>query len=265
MSTTPDLSQHYERIAIDRQLKAGRALIDALAVKPGESVLELGCGTGILTEYLAERVGRDGEVLGLDPMALRISMAQQRARPNLRFQIGSAYQLARFPDGSFDAILLNGGLHKLPDKQEPLRQFQRMLKAGGRLGIHTPSKDHPHPVSAIKQFVLSQTSYLNYAEPAEACEYPVTLTELELLLTNAGFNERHLTLQPEVTLHSSANAAIEFFQATSYGRFLAHLPPALRIAARENMCQELELLRLPEGIRHDGASIMAVARKNATG
>lgn len=262
MSTTPDLSQHYERIAIDRQLKAGRALIDELAVGPGESVLELGCGTGILTEYLADRVGRDGDVLGLDPMALRISMAQQRARPNLRFQIGSAYQLARFPDGSFDAILLNGALHKLADKQEPLWQFHRMLKAGGRLGIHTESKDHPHPVSAVKQFVLGQGSYINYAEPPEAREYLVTLTELEALLGEAGFSERRLTLQPEVTLHNSANAAIEFFHATRYGRFLGHLPETLRTAARADMCQELDLLRLPEGIRYDGASIVAVARKS---
>jgi arsenite methyltransferase len=90
---TPDLARHYEEASSDRQFKAGKALVAKLALLPGETVLDVGTGTGLLAEYVAEIVGPRGSVVGIDPLALRIDIAKNKTRPNLSFRVGDAGDL----------------------------------------------------------------------------------------------------------------------------------------------------------------------------
>src|SRR5262245_32614627 len=139
---TQELAHHYEQVSAAHQFKAGQMLIAELAVAPGEKVLDVGSGTGLLAEYVAGLVGPTGSVVGIDPLPLRIALAQQKERANLSFTVGTAYDLHEFPEAGFDVVYLNAVLHWLPDKSGPLREISRVLKQGGRLGISTGSKDH---------------------------------------------------------------------------------------------------------------------------
>ena len=65
---TAELAETYEEVSRDRQFLAGRRLVDSLAIAPGERVLDVGCGTGLLAEHIAGIVGQAGYVLGLDPL-----------------------------------------------------------------------------------------------------------------------------------------------------------------------------------------------------
>lgn len=103
-------------------------------------MLDVGTGTGQLAEYVATRVGPGGRVVGIDPLPLRIDFAAKKARPNLHFAVGGAYDLAQFDDASFDVVYLNAVLHWLDEKRQPLREFARVLKAGGRIGIMAGAK-----------------------------------------------------------------------------------------------------------------------------
>lgn len=267
----PDLAQHFERIVTDRQLKAGRALAEAMGIQRGGSVLDLGCGTGLLSEHLADVVGLRGDVLGLDPSPYHMAIAHQRSRPNLRFQVGSPFTLGRFPAGCFDAVLANGLLHTWPDHDTTLRELLRVLKPGGRLGLVTSCKDHSHPVSVVQRAVLAREPYAAYPRPPEMHEYPVNADELAALLTDAGFATFTIDQQPDVNVHATANAAIEFVQASAWGHFLNYLPEAvpgelrdLRAQARRDIASGLERLRTAEGIRHKGVRLVAVATKAST-
>src|SRR5271167_1073844 len=91
---TPELAARYDRISAERQFRSGKELVRELAIAPAERVLDLGCGTGILAEYVAGLVGPSGSVLGLEPLPLRLEFAQPRARPNLAFQAGNANDLS---------------------------------------------------------------------------------------------------------------------------------------------------------------------------
>jgi ubiquinone/menaquinone biosynthesis C-methylase UbiE len=86
MSNAPSLQldsatlvEEYDRLGI-RQFHHGLQLLDVLGLREGERVLDVGCGTGRLTESAAQRVGARGEVLGLDPLPLRVQRALERAQ-----------------------------------------------------------------------------------------------------------------------------------------------------------------------------------------
>ncbi|WP_428422159.1 class I SAM-dependent methyltransferase [Methylibium sp.] len=257
----PSLAPHYERIALDRHLKAGRALAASMGLRRGERVLELGCGTGLLAAQLADRVGAEGEVLGLDALPLRVQIAHQRSRHNLRFQVGDVYQLARFGAGSFEAIVANGVLHGWPDAARALAECARLLVPGGRLGLVTPAGTHPHPAQQVQAALLAEPPYAGHAPPEEGRRYAVGAVELDGLLRRAGFAPVCVDAQPEVILHASGDGAIEFMQASAWGHFLMHLPEALRVRARAEIVRRLEALRGPEGIRHDAMHLVAIACK----
>ena len=256
---TQELAHHYEQVSAAHQFKAGQLLIEELAVTPGEKVLDVGSGTGLLAEYVAGLVGPTGSVVGIDPLPLRIALAQQKGRSNLSFKVGTADDLREFPEASFDVVYLNAVLHWLPDKLGPLREFFRVLKRGGRLGISTGSKDHP--LQVLKTQILAREPYRHYAEVSGGIAHRVSAGELESLLHQTGFEIKTITVRPHVRHYPTPEAAIEFVEASSFGNFLGHLPTELRMAAREEIMRELEQYRTPEGIRWDGARIIAVALK----
>ena len=256
---TQELAHHYEHASAAHQFEAGKVLIEELAITPGEKVLDVGCGTGLLAEYVVGLVGPTGSVVGIDPLPLRIALAQQKGQSNLSFQVGTAEDLHDFPEASFDVVYLNAVLHWLPNKLGPLREISRVLKKGGRLGISTGSKDHP--VLALKTLVLAREPYCHYVEASGGRTYRVSAAELESLLDQAGFAVHKMEVRPQVHHHPTPEAAIAFAEASSFGNFLGHLPTDLRTAACEEIIRELEQYYTPEGIRRDGARIIAVALK----
>jgi len=111
--------------------------IELAQLQPGERVLEVGCGTGVITLLAKARVGPTGQVYGIDPAAPMIQRARAKAARQglpIDFQIGSIEQLA-FPDHSFDVVLSSFMMHMVPDKvkRRGLTEIVRVLKPGGRL------------------------------------------------------------------------------------------------------------------------------------
>lgn len=103
----------------------GSAVLDLLAPKAGERILDLGCGDGVLTERL---VAAGAEVLGLD--ADEGLLAKARAR-GLSVVAGDGQALPF--DGAFDAVFSNAALHWMPDHPAVYAGVHRALKPGGRL------------------------------------------------------------------------------------------------------------------------------------
>ena len=104
-------------------------------VKKGETVLDIGCGTGIDTLVAAIMVGSEGRVTGIDLIPEMLKRARTNLKKtslkNVTFQEGSAEQLP-FPDGTFDVVISNGVFNLIPDKAKALREVFRVLKSSGR-------------------------------------------------------------------------------------------------------------------------------------
>jgi ubiquinone/menaquinone biosynthesis C-methylase UbiE len=108
-------------------------------LQPGETVLDVGCGTGTLAIEVKLRVGSAGRVCGIDPGEEQIARARAKAARRhvpVDFQVGVIEQLA-FGDQTFDVVLSTLMMHHLPVslKRQGLAEIARVLKVGGRLVI----------------------------------------------------------------------------------------------------------------------------------
>lgn len=108
-------------------------LVDAAGVGPGDRVLDVACGTGIVARTAATRTGDPRLVVGLDRAPAMLDVAR-RLLPEAEFRHGDAAALP-FEDGSFDAVLCQAGLMFFPDPGVALAEMARVATPEGRVGI----------------------------------------------------------------------------------------------------------------------------------
>ena len=122
---------------VDRFVGVGNPFVLEMP-KPGDSVLDVGCGCGLDTFVAAGFVGPDGRAVGLDLTPEMLHRAKEAlstsAFQNLEFRDGSAEELP-FEDGSFDLVISNGVLNLVPDKDAAFSEIHRVLKSGGRFAV----------------------------------------------------------------------------------------------------------------------------------
>jgi arsenite methyltransferase len=114
-----------------------RALVrEALAARPGDRILDVGCGPGFYVAELLELVGPEGAVVGVDSSDPMLALAEQRnvTSPNAEFRRGEATTLP-VDDASFDAALSVQVLEYVPDIAAALAEIHRALRPGGRIVI----------------------------------------------------------------------------------------------------------------------------------
>jgi SAM-dependent methyltransferase len=106
---------------------------EAARIAPGDRVLDVACGTGVLAREAVTRVGPSGHVAGVDPGAGMLVVAQ-RLEPSVAWRPGVAESLP-FPDESFDALVSQFGLMFFRDRRRALQEMLRVLTPGGRLAV----------------------------------------------------------------------------------------------------------------------------------
>lgn len=119
----------------DQLWSAQRQLIAETDFKESQSVLDISCGTGLVTFPIAEQVGPDGLVTGIDLSEKMIDQAvvqaEQKSIKNVRFTHMDAESLD-FPDNHFDAVICSLGLMYFPFPEKALKEMYRVVKPGGR-------------------------------------------------------------------------------------------------------------------------------------
>jgi ubiquinone/menaquinone biosynthesis C-methylase UbiE len=131
-----DLAVNIITLGQARRLR--RLTVENALIQPGDSVLDVGCGTGEVT-LPAKKLARDGKVYGIDPAPEMIAVARNKAgrrKLDIDFRVGVIEALP-FPDSSMDVVTSSLMMHHLPEdlKLRGLAEIYRVLKPGGRLLI----------------------------------------------------------------------------------------------------------------------------------
>lgn len=155
-STLDWLAPYYNTVCRVAGINAGfrERTIATAELRHGERVLDIGCGTGVLTRLAADTVGREGEATGIDAAADMIRIARQEAREvgsTARFELAAVERLP-FSDRAYDVVFLSFVIHCLPTdvKRIGLSEVWRVLKANGRLVV----VDLDRPRNAILRALL---------------------------------------------------------------------------------------------------------------
>jgi ubiquinone/menaquinone biosynthesis C-methylase UbiE len=164
-------------------------LVEVAAVKPGDDVLDVACGTGIAARTAADIIGTDGRVVGVDLNEAMLVVAA-RVRPDLVWRQGDAAQLP-FEDGEFDAVLCQMALMFFPDRARALREMRRVVKPDGTVAICVPASLDAQP--AYGPFVAMAARHAGPEAVSLLSTYWACgdLDELTALFESAGMHVTH--------------------------------------------------------------------------
>lgn len=154
----------------------GPVVAEAAGVGPGEKVLDVACGTGVLAEAAAERVGPEGRVVGLDRNPDMLAVAR-RKRPDIEWREGRAEAIP-FGDASFDRVVSQFGMMFFEDRPAALREMMRVLAPGGRLAVAVCDAVERSPGYATLAALLDR---LFGRQVGDAFRAPFVLGDPELL------------------------------------------------------------------------------------
>ena len=208
----------------------GEPLVRLLDPRPGERVLDLGCGTGRLAADIA---ARGAETVGVDRDAAMIAAARERyppsAHPSLAFVRGDGEALGRAAGlaGPFDAVFSNAALHWMTRPDAVLRGVRALLRPGGRLVAELGGRGN---VAAIERALRAALA----AEGAPSSEPPwyfPSVAEYASLLERRGFEPRLLTLFDRPTPLEGGEGGLAAWLRMFAGPWLAGLSAAAAAAA----------------------------------
>jgi SAM-dependent methyltransferase len=180
-----DAARAYEALFVPALFEQWTPVVADLAqIRPGERVLDVACGTGVLARHVAGRVGPNGRVVGLDPNAGMLAVARELA-PAIDWRQGMAESLP-FPDASFEAVVSQFGLMFFSDRGQALREMLRVLAPRRRLVVAVFDTLGNNPAYAAEVELLSR---LAGRPAAEALSAPFALGDpyaLRALFADAG-------------------------------------------------------------------------------
>ena len=257
-----------EQARIDRLMSnVTEAALAAAAPKPGEIVLDLGCGTGTTTLRLADAVGPSGHVLGVDISGQQLELARQRVaaagvtQVQLVLDDAATHDFAR---ESFDLGFTRFGVMFFADPVAAFRNIRSAMKPTGRLllAVFRSGPENPWAtasVAAIRHLVPpapalgpEEPGQFSWSDPAR----------VRRILDGAGFSDVVLTpLDPSFDLGADAVEAAEFATFIGQGARLLHgQPDGTRQAARAAFEAFFKQHEGPTGVSLPGALWLVSAR-----
>lgn len=164
------LSRWYDAIAGSTEKKYRDGGLEKLSARPGETVLEIGFGTGHCLVSLAKAVGPTGQVIGLDISDGMLAIARARLQAEglsgpVDLHLGDAAKLDFINAASLDGVFMSFTLELFDNPEIPrvLQECHRILKPGGRLAVVSMAKTNP-PGVAVRVYEWFHEHLPNYAD-----------------------------------------------------------------------------------------------------
>ena len=255
-------AENYERFfvpAIGAPVAAD--LIEIAELRPGERVLDVACGTGVVTRLAAARVGDSGAVVGLDlnPGMLAVARSATRSPMVIEWHEASAESMP-LSDESFDVVLCQLGLQFVQDKASALGEMRRVLVSGGRLIVNLPGPTPP-------LFAVADQALGRHLGPEAAGFVRMVFSlhdagQIEALLTEADF--RDVAVRQETkTLHLPAPAEFlwQYMLSTPLAATVAQATDESRAALERDVVEKWRVFTKDDGMTYQQRITTATARR----
>jgi SAM-dependent methyltransferase len=244
-----------------------RQMLDLARVQTGQRILDIAAGAGEPAVSAAERVGASGYVLATDIsegiVELARQVAEERGIKQIETRAMDGEQLD-LPDASFDAVVCRLGLMYMPHPVTALREWRRVLKAGGRVAVVVFSTPDRNSWGAVPASIIRRRARLPPPVPGQPGPFSLGGPGLlEDLFRQAGFADAEVRAVP--VPHGAATAA-EYVGVTreAFGGFnamMANLPPQERESVWNEIADTMRSFELPGGFEAPGECLVAAATK----
>ena len=226
--------------------KMAAALLDLLEAKPGERILDLGCGTGHLTDKIA---GTGATVVGVDRSPEMIQQARE-VYPAIRFEVMDARELAF--DEPFDAVFSNATLHWIKEPDRAITGIAKILRPGGRFVAEFGGKGN---TNELLKAVERAWSKAGLPGPAPKPWYYPGVAEYSTLLEKHGLEVTYAMLFDRPTPLEDGEHGLHNWLKMFGGAFTDSLPAEQREAALATLEREAR-----PTLFHDGHWVMDYRR-----
>ena len=218
-------AETYHRVSTP-QFDWGTVVLARLPLEGNECVLDVGCGTGRLTERLLERLPR-GRVVGIDQSSNMVRVAREYLQPHgdrIHLLVADASALPFF--GQADVVFSTATFHWVLDHPRLFKSLHDALKPGGRLvaqcgGAQNLARIH-HRTDVLMADARFAPHFAHWSEPWEFADAETTAQRL----TAAGFDEVHTTVERSPVVFPDAETYRTFITNVICRPHLAHLPDA---------------------------------------
>jgi len=272
MSTHPqwhfvgNVPENYERYLVPSIFGPwANDLVELAALQPGERVVDIACGTGIVARTAARRVGADGSVVGLDlsmPMLEAARSAATAEGVSIEWREGSAVKLP-LVDAAFDVVLCQQGLQFFPDRPAALCEMHRVLRPSGRVALSVWRGIDRSPGFAVLAETL--TRRISPEAGALMTSGPFGLSGAEELRTLvAAANFRDITIHPATKIlryRSAHEFVLRYVAGSALAGPVTGAIDSARVGLLADVNEQLQPYVDDRGLAFPIESNMLVARK----
>lgn len=201
-------AEAYEKLFVNSLFRPwADRVVEVARLSSGDRVLDVACGTGILTRAALARVGGTGAVSAIDISPGMVAVAQRLA-PQAEVREGAAESLP-YPDAAFDAVVSQFGLMFFADPAQALREMRRVVKPGGQVTVAVWDELDHAPAYAAEVHLLRAMAGERAARELTA---PFALGDraaVDALFASAGFGDVSIHTSTEVADFPSVRVMVE--------------------------------------------------------
>lgn len=261
---TPESAEIYDQNC-DHQFQKGQTLIKTMKIKNGDSVLDIGCGTGWQALNVSKIIGPSGKLTCIDPSSYRIELARKKfgvdSLNSVRFLVGQSEDLSAIPDNSINHAYFCSSFHWVDDKRTALSETYRVLKPGGSVGMTTLDRDSPHTMRKFVDPILAKYNITRSYELHRGI-HRINAFELHNLLSEAGFTS--ISIEPR-TIPRQYNSPEEFLkhleERDGSKNLLKNIPDETKEKIKQEIYEELAKTQNPAFAEFGIVTLFAIATK----
>jgi trans-aconitate methyltransferase len=234
----------YEKSS-EHQREWGNKLVKELDLKGNETILDLGCGNGLITGELAERVPH-GKVVGIDNSPSMIETAKTHKTVNTEFMLLDMNEM-NF-DNEFDVVFSNATLHWILDHEKLLKKIYRGLKPNGFMRIQFAADGNCSNLIEVLREVMDLPQFSSYFGGFEWPWYMPKIEEYEKLLSRTKFRNYKVWGENADRYFRDEKLMIGWIEQPSIVPFLAVLPENMKKLFRDLVVEKMiKRTKQPDG------------------